>query len=107
MQERVGFWEGVKKGGLISDMSPGSPHPPPIERQTPPPLRCPPPHRVRDREELLATTALGGQVKRVGPGRWTAAAERRFFDELAATANVKRACAAAGVSAPTRSMRGG
>ena len=58
----------------------------------------PPPHRFRDREELLASTALGGQLKRVGPGRWTAAAEGRFFDELAATTNVKRACAAAGVS---------
>ena len=46
----------------------------------------------------MASTALGGQVKRVGPGRWTVAAEARFFDELAASANVKRACAAAGVS---------
>jgi hypothetical protein len=34
----------------------------------------------------------------VGPGRWNAAAEERFFNELAATANVKRASAAAGIS---------
>jgi hypothetical protein len=49
--------------------------------------------------ELLATTALGGaQVKRVHEGRWTPAREKRFFDELAGTANVKRSADAAGVS---------
>jgi hypothetical protein len=41
----------------------------------------------------------GSQLKRVGHGRWSQAKERLFFDELAATANVKRAAAAAGVSA--------
>lgn len=52
------------------------------------------------REDLLATTALGGaQLKRVGEGRWSQAKEKAFFDELAATANVKRAAEAAGVSA--------
>jgi tRNA-dihydrouridine synthase len=37
-------------------------------------------------------------VKRVGEGRWGEVKERLFFDELAATANVKRAAEAAGVS---------
>jgi hypothetical protein len=47
----------------------------------------------------LASTALGGaQVKRVGEGRWSQAKEKVFFEELAATANVKRAAEAAGVS---------
>jgi hypothetical protein len=48
--------------------------------------------------ELLASTSLGGKVVRAGAGRWNAAAEERFFGELAATANVKRAAEAAGVS---------
>ncbi|MEO7602354.1 MAG: hypothetical protein ABIS39_03695 [Sphingomicrobium sp.] len=38
------------------------------------------------------------QVKRVNSARWTDARERRFFDELVASANVRRAAAAAGVS---------
>jgi hypothetical protein len=46
--------------------------------------------------ELVST---GSQVKRVGPGRWSQAREAVFFEELAASANVKRAAAAAGVSA--------
>ena len=59
-----------------------------------------PPPRAELREELLGTAAFGGaQVKRVGEGRWSQAKEAAFFDELAATANVKRAAAAAGVSA--------
>jgi hypothetical protein len=37
-------------------------------------------------------------MKRAGHDRWSQAKEARFFDELAATANVKRAAAAAGVS---------
>ena len=41
----------------------------------------------------------GSQLKRAGHDRWSAAREKAFFDELAATANVKRAAAAAGVSA--------
>ena len=44
------------------------------------------------------TTVSGGQVKRVGHGRWSEAKEAIFFDELAATANIKRSAAAAGVS---------
>lgn len=38
------------------------------------------------------------QVKRVNPARWSEAKERRFFDELVASANVRRAAEAAGVS---------
>jgi len=40
----------------------------------------------------------GAQLKRAGHDRWSQAKEKLFFDELAATANVKRAAAAAGVS---------
>lgn len=40
----------------------------------------------------------GCQLKRAGHGRWSKAREKMFFDELAATANVKRAAKAAGVS---------
>ena len=40
----------------------------------------------------------GAQVKRAGHDRWSERKEKLFFAELAATANVKRAAAAAGVS---------
>ena len=40
----------------------------------------------------------GPQVKRVNSARWSEAKERKFFDELVATANVRRAAEAAGVS---------
>ena len=40
----------------------------------------------------------GAQVKRVNSARWSEARERRFFDELVASANVRRAAEAAGVS---------
>lgn len=43
--------------------------------------------------------AAGSQMKRAGYGRWSQAKEAMFFEELAASANVKRAAAAAGVSA--------
>jgi hypothetical protein len=46
-------------------------------------------------EELVAS---GGQMKRAGHGRWSQAKERIFFEELAATANARRAAKAAGVS---------
>lgn len=84
VKERVGFWGRVKAGAF-----PASVTPPPAPRHQ---------GEGRRKDELLASTALGGQVRRVGPGRWNAAAEQSFFDELAASANVKRACAAAGVS---------
>lgn len=50
---------------------------------------------ARGRGELVGA---GSQMKRAGHGRWSEAKEKLFFDELAATANVKRAAAAAGVS---------
>ena len=40
----------------------------------------------------------GRQLKRAGHDKWSARKEQMFFDELAATANVKRAAKAAGVS---------
>lgn len=40
----------------------------------------------------------GGQVKRVGKGRWNKKKEAIFFEELAATANARMAATAAGVS---------
>jgi hypothetical protein len=51
--------------------------------------------RGADGEELVASC---GQVKRAGNGRWSKAKEKIFFDELAATANIRRSAAAAGVS---------
>ena len=48
-----------------------------------------------DGEGLVATN---GKVKRAGHGRWSKAKEKVFFDELAATANIRRSAAAAGVS---------
>lgn len=39
-----------------------------------------------------------GKMVRVGEGRWSVARERRFLAELASSANVRRAAAAAGVS---------
>ena len=43
-------------------------------------------------------TASGGKVRRVGHGRWSERKEALFFDELAATNNIHRSAAAAGVS---------
>jgi len=40
----------------------------------------------------------GAQLRRAGHDRWSARKEKAFFDELAATANVKRSARAAGVS---------
>jgi hypothetical protein len=40
----------------------------------------------------------GAQLRRAGHDRWNQRKEKLFFDELAATANVKRAAKAAGVS---------
>lgn len=94
VQEKAGFWERVK-GKVTSRLLAG-----PCTDITPPPA---PPHRGEGssgrREELRASTAQGGKLVRAGPGRWNRETEQRFFDELAASANVRRACAAAGVSA--------
>lgn len=61
--------------------------------ETTEPLRPAPPVAATG-ETLIA----GGQVRRAGPGRWSAARERAFLEALAGEANVKRAAAAAGVS---------
>jgi hypothetical protein len=58
------------------------------------PADGPPPH-PSDREELMGA---GAQVRRAGHDRWSARKEKLFFDELAATANVKHSAKAAGVS---------
>jgi hypothetical protein len=98
MRERVGFWERLrgkvtpKVLGSSAASLDGTKEDTPFDK-----LRTN--GAGGGKEDLLATTALGGQIKRVGPGRWTEAAEARFFEALAATANVKRAAAAAGVSA--------
>lgn len=40
----------------------------------------------------------GVQLVRAGAGRWSPAAEERFFEELIDSGNVRRACTAAGFS---------
>jgi hypothetical protein len=52
----------------------------------------PPP---RSGEELVVS---GGQLKRAGAGRWSKAKEKIFFEELALTANARRAAAAVGLT---------
>lgn len=70
-----------------------------VSNVTPPPT---PPHRgegsrgASDSGE--GSVLAAAQVKRAGHGRWSERKEKLFFAELAATANVKRAAAAAGVS---------
>ena len=85
VQERVGFWEKVR--GKVT---------PSILKQEGQSLDRLGTNGTGD--ELHASKSSGGKMVRAGAGRWNAAAEERFFAELAATANVKRACAAAGVS---------
>lgn len=58
------------------------------------PLPDSPPAKARGAELVGA----GRQMKRAGHDRWSERKEKLFFDELAATANVKRAAKAAGVS---------
>lgn len=103
--ERVGFW-GRLKGKVTPKVLGGdsdtSPLPNPASSSGPSPRRsdlaAPAEGRGAKRVELQASTSLGGKVVRVGAGRWSVTAEKRFFEELAATANVKRAAGAAGVS---------
>lgn len=95
VQDRAGFWERVK--GKVTPKLLGSSN----AVQDPSTIESAfdgPPLRAKLREELNGSTALGGKVVRAGPGRWNEAAEKRFFAELAATANVRRAAEAAGVS---------
>lgn len=105
VEERAGFWErvrgkvtgrmlGIEAGTRTVPLDPDAPSPGSPEASPTSPSEG----RGMLREELMATTALGGQMKRVGPGRFGKAAEARFFEELAATSNLRRACAAAGVS---------
>ena len=54
-----------------------------------------PPPRDALGEELVPQN---GQLKRVGYGRWSKRKEKIFFDELAATANARRAAAAVGLT---------
>jgi hypothetical protein len=61
----------------------------------PPPSVVPLPTGSAGREELVAG---GAQLKGAGHDRWGKRKEELFFAELAATANVKRAARAAGVS---------
>jgi hypothetical protein len=93
VQEKVGFWERVFRAQRVRGTGEQG------GEAKPSPLPSPASGRGGPREELLASTALGGKLVRAGPGRWNREAEQRFFDELAASANVRRACAAAGVSA--------
>jgi hypothetical protein len=93
IEEKAGLWERVKAGLAIA---------PKEEKQ---PLDFArgeregvAPARFARKEELLASSALGGKMVKAGAGRWNAAAEKRFFEELAASANIGRACEAAGVS---------
>jgi hypothetical protein len=53
-----------------------------------------PPHGSHGEELSISA----GKVRRVGPGRWSAAKEQRFFEELAATANLRMAADAVGIS---------
>ncbi len=55
--------------------------------------------KLRDDECVRASRAGRPCVVRAGPGRWSVAGERAFLAELTATANVKAAARAAGVSA--------
>ena len=70
-----------------------------VSNVTPPPT---PPHRGEGSRGASDTgegsVLAASQVKRAGHDRWNQRKEKAFFAELAATANVKRAAAAAGVS---------
>jgi hypothetical protein len=50
-------------------------------------------------DQIIRASSKGRPcIARVGPGRWSARSERAFLDELTASANVKAAARAAGVS---------
>lgn len=53
------------------------------------------PARAELREDLIA---VDGQLRRAGPNRWSKRKERIFFEELAATANLRMAAEAVGVT---------
>lgn len=54
-----------------------------------------PPSQAQLREDVVV---CAGKVRRRGHGRWSKAKEKVFFEELAATANMRMAADAAGVS---------
>lgn len=58
---------------------------------------CPPDSRFGELVERVSANR-GAQVVRAGVGRWSKRGEEAFLAELAASANVQRACAAAGFS---------
>jgi hypothetical protein len=61
--------------------------------------KAPPPPFGSPSAEKAGEDAIGnGQVRRAGHGRWSTRKEKLFFDELAATNNIKRSAKAAGVS---------
>ena len=55
--------------------------------------------KLRDNQVIRSSKAGRPCIARVGPGRWSAESERAFLAELRASANVKAAARAAGVSA--------
>jgi hypothetical protein len=73
---------------LPSPASPGPEHPRPA-------LQLASPAGLAGSEELVIS---GGQVKRAGHGRWSERKEEIFFEELAATANARRAAQAVGMT---------
>ena len=99
----AGLWRGavvahqkLKKAEeeeAIAALRPGSGQA--LKKAPPPASLVPLPTGSAGREELIG---VGGKLKRVGNGRWSAAKEKIFFEELAATANIRRSAAAAGVS---------
>ena len=101
MRARVGFWERLK--GKVTPALLGSSAITPASGEGLffPALRDggAPPLRGDCASRAAPGSAAMLMVKRIGPGRWSEAAEARFFEALAATANVKRAAADAGVSA--------
>ena len=103
---------GVGAGEIPADVGGGGPDPRPCSesRASEHPLPqgggvtgAPPPRRdklrLRDDECVRASKAGRPCVVRAGPGRWSVGAERAFLAELTASANVRAAARAAGVSA--------
>jgi hypothetical protein len=84
-------WEGALAARLVRIAE---------EEEAPPPhcMRSPSPANAGADLLVLQPGADGVRAARSGAGRWTAAAEKRFFSALADRANVRSAAAAAGFS---------
>lgn len=80
---------------VVRDAPGGTPRDEPVLRD--PPGGAAQGERIAD-ELVVRTTATGVKLARVGSRRWGQGAEELFLGELAASANVKRAAAAAGFS---------